>query len=168
MQRYFAFLDQRANPDGSFIELYQLAHDWHHKGYALTAFVLLTYIEAGYQSAARENAIRYLEQSINTIEQDSFSLAMVSYVLKRVGSEFSSRALDLLERHATSTDTTKYWSPTVVSGLTSGKAVETTAYALLAYLESGRMDDTPKILHWLLSQRNPTGGFVSTQVTEFS
>lgn len=61
MQRYFAFLDQRANPDGSFIELYQLSHGHHHQGYALTAFVLLTYIEAGYQSAAGENAKRYLK-----------------------------------------------------------------------------------------------------------
>jgi len=48
----------------------------------------------------------------------------------------------------------------------SGKAlnIETTAYGLLALSEMGRRDQGLLALKWLTSQRNPSGGFASTQV----
>lgn len=47
-----------------------------------------------------------------------------------------------------------------------GKAlnVELSAYALLALAESDNREDGMLVLKWLTSQRNPEGGFASTQV----
>lgn len=43
-------------------------------------------------------------------------------------------------------------------------SVETTAYALLAQMALGRLKYAGPIVTWLTSQRDPQGGFVSTQV----
>lgn len=42
--------------------------------------------------------------------------------------------------------------------------METTAYALLAQMALGRLKYAGPIVTWLASQRDPQGGFVSTQV----
>jgi len=42
--------------------------------------------------------------------------------------------------------------------------VEMTSYALLTYVEQRRMSEALPVVKWLLTQRNPEGGFVSTQV----
>ena len=42
--------------------------------------------------------------------------------------------------------------------------VETTAYALLAQMAVGRLKLAGPIVTWLTNQRDPQGGFVSTQV----
>lgn len=42
--------------------------------------------------------------------------------------------------------------------------VEMTAYALLAYIRRGLIDDAIPVMNWLISQQNDQGGFASTQV----
>lgn len=42
--------------------------------------------------------------------------------------------------------------------------IETSAYALLYLTEKNDMSQGMKIVNWLVSQRNPNGGFSSTQV----
>lgn len=42
--------------------------------------------------------------------------------------------------------------------------IETSAYALLYLAEKKDMSQGMKIVNWLVSQRNPQGGFASTQV----
>lgn len=42
--------------------------------------------------------------------------------------------------------------------------IETTAYALLTYIALGHHAQGLPIVKWLVSQRNPQGGFSSTQV----
>ena len=44
------------------------------------------------------------------------------------------------------------------------QAIETTSYALLAYLELQNVNSGLPLVKWLVQQRNPHGGFVSTQV----
>lgn len=46
--------------------------------------------------------------------------------------------------------------------------VEMTAYALLTYVVQNDMENCLPIAKWLLAQRNPTGGFVSTQVSHIN
>ena len=43
--------------------------------------------------------------------------------------------------------------------------METTAYALLAQMAVGRLKLAGPIVTWLTNQRDPLGGFVSTQVS---
>jgi len=54
-----------------------------------------------------------------------------------------------------------YWSK---GGSVSTQSIETTAYALLLYAEERDIDIGLKIVKWLIKQRNPNGGFGSTQV----
>jgi len=46
----------------------------------------------------------------------------------------------------------------------STRDTETTVYALLFYAERKDADNGLKIVKWLVEQRNPNGGFGSTQV----
>ena len=48
----------------------------------------------------------------------------------------------------------------------TGKAIniELTAYALLTLALNNNTDDGLQVLKWLISKRNPRGGFSSTQV----
>ena len=48
----------------------------------------------------------------------------------------------------------------------NGKAIniELTAYALLTLALNNERDEGLQVLKWLISQRNPNGGFSSTQV----
>lgn len=43
--------------------------------------------------------------------------------------------------------------------------IETSAYALLYLAEKNDLSQGMKIVNWLVSQRNPNGGFSSTQVS---
>ena len=45
------------------------------------------------------------------------------------------------------------------------KDIEATAYALLFYLSQGKVVESLQIVKWLVSQRNPRGGYLSTQVS---
>ena len=58
-----------------------------------------------------------------------------------------------------SDESTRYWD----AG-NQALNVETTAYALLAQMAVGRLKLAGPIVTWLTSQRDPQGGFVSTQV----
>lgn len=43
--------------------------------------------------------------------------------------------------------------------------IETTAYALLTFLDAGLLDDAIPVVNWLVDQQNSLGGFTSTQDT---
>ena len=43
--------------------------------------------------------------------------------------------------------------------------IELTAYALLTLAENNKRKDGLMVLKWLTAQRNPNGGYSSTQVT---
>jgi len=43
--------------------------------------------------------------------------------------------------------------------------IEMTAYALLVYSHNRDMSNALPIAKWIIAQRNPNGGFSSTQVT---
>lgn len=42
--------------------------------------------------------------------------------------------------------------------------IETASYALLYLTEGAMIEDAMKVTKWLTSQRNPTGGFTTSQV----
>lgn len=48
----------------------------------------------------------------------------------------------------------------------TARDIETTAYALLTYMALGHHSKALPIVQWLVSQRNPTVGFQSTQVID--
>lgn len=67
----------------------------------------------------------------------------------------------------------KWWAKPVPKGSESNPwnslpksiDIETTSYALLAFLESGLLDDAVPVLNWLVNQGNNFGGFTSSHDT---
>ena len=56
-----------------------------------------------------------------------------------------------------------YWSPP--HRQSNPIDIEMTSYALLVYAANNQFTDGLPVMKWITSQRNPHGGFSSTQVT---
>ena len=148
---------------------------------ALTAYVAVALLEAGQHSAAA-NAVRYLEGQIAGIE-DAYGMAITTYALELAGSPSAGTAYDRLMGMAMVDDDGLYWgaspapSPLPVTPKDGpdrpirpqphqqSAAIETTAYATLALLEHGDRSNASSSTRWLVTRRNSSGGFGSTQDT---
>lgn len=62
----------------------------------------------------------------------------------------------------TQTDSHHYWSPP--HRQSNPIDIEMTSYALLVYAYNNQFTDGLSVMKWITSQRNPQGGFGSTQV----
>lgn len=150
----------------------------------LTAYILITLIEVSrvqsircgsdqdaVQVAARKSQA-YLEEQ-KSDEMNNYVLAMTAYSLALAKSHHAASMLAELDRRVQGKDEKRHhwtcgWS---CYGLRrrycrhGPGTVETTSYALLAYLEMGRIADSRPIEAWLVSQMDNRGGFRSTQDT---
>ena len=114
-------------------------------------------------SAGADTAITYLERRLGAIE-DPYTMAIVAYALALGGSADADSAYDRLMSMSAQDENGLHWGGgTGGEGLTT--AVETTGYATLALLERGDRISAAAAARWLVSQRNPQGGFGSTQDT---
>ena len=173
------------NADGSFDPVGFL----HHKGLlgglrgknALTAYIAVALLEAGQHSAAA-NAVRYLEGQIAGIE-DAYGMAITTYALELADSPSAGAAYDRLMGMSQVDDDGLHWgdSPAPIPLPITPKdepprpirpqphqqsaAIETTAYATLALLEHGDRANASSSTRWLVTRRNSSGGFGSTQDT---
>ncbi|KAH7726608.1 A-macroglobulin complement component [Aphelenchoides avenae] len=179
LQKSIAFLvSQQQQENGAFAERGEV----HHKdmqggaaegGFALTAYVLVALLENGVQN---ERAQYYLENHLEEVKDEPYSLAIAAYALQLAGSQKRKVALEMLERHGiTGSDGSVHWSTKV--GAEKPKDtnqyfyqprpvdVEMTSYALLTYMSLGDTERGLPIVRWLTAQRNSLGGFSSTQDT---
>lgn len=140
------------------------------QGIGLTAYILIAFLvnkrrhPEFYDNIKR--ASDYISNNIENIE-DIYTLALVAYALNLADHEKKDRVLTKLESRAIvdTTEAMKYWTITNTKKTNPTSIdIETTAYALLAYIEADWGNLTP-ILNWLLKQRNEQGGFKSTQDT---
>ena len=171
--------------DGSFEPVGFLHHQellggLHGKN-ALTAYVAVALLEAGQHSAAAK-AVRFLEGQIVGIE-DAYGMAITTYALELADSPSAGAAYDRLMGMALVDDDGLHWgdSPTQTPLPITPKdgpprairpqphqqsaAIETTAYATLALLEYGDRSNASSSIRWLVTRRNSSGGFGSTQDT---
>ena len=171
--------------DGSFepagfLHHQELLGGLHGKN-ALTAYVAVALLEAGQHSAAAK-AVRYLEGQIVGIE-DAYGMAITTYALELAGSPSAGTAYDSLMGMAMVDDDGLHWgdspapSPLPVTPKDGpdrpirpqphqqSAAIETTAYATLALLEHGDRSNASSSIRWLVTRRNSSGGFGSTQDT---
>ncbi|XP_053387777.1 CD109 antigen-like [Mercenaria mercenaria] len=176
--------------DGSFSEPGRVIQTSMQAGTAsgikMTAFILISLLENKNISSVRgyklDNAITkgktYLEARMHTA-YDAYTLAIVCYALASAGSSYGSTCFDKLKMAATIDDDKKYWtaSTTVAKREIGDRSlakrapsadIEASSYALLAYMKLGRTSEAFPIVKWLVSQRNPTGGYRSTQDTIIS
>uniref|UniRef100_A0A915D6N5 Uncharacterized protein n=1 Tax=Ditylenchus dipsaci TaxID=166011 RepID=A0A915D6N5_9BILA len=181
LEKSIAFLiSQQQAENGAFAERGEI----HHKqmqggaaegGLALTAYVLVALLENGVQN---DKAKLYLENHLNEIKDDPYSLAVCAYALQLANSPKHTEAIKLFEAHQISAnDGSVHWSAKSKPEKAAVKDsshyfyqgqpvdIEVTAYALLTYMLLGDTEKGLPIVRWLTSQRNSLGGFSSTQDT---
>ncbi|GFO10657.1 alpha-2-macroglobulin [Plakobranchus ocellatus] len=153
-------------------------------GLGLTCFVYISLLEnqdlytAGASKAtfekAKARALTYLETQVATTT-DVYILAMASYAFQLAKSSQAQNILDRLEALAVKEGNMRYWHKPEAPKAKSGSwraphgatAVDTemSSYVLLAYAVKADIVGGKGILQWVAQQRNPNGGFSSTQDT---
>lgn len=136
---------------------------------AQTAYVVIAFLEnTQYVEKFRapiEKALKLLESNFDRIKSDDYALAISTYALALGERDTAETFLDETILHAI-TNTTQgytYWNST---SLTTSKRIATAAYVILASAKlPQRVDDTTRMLKWLVSQKNEKGGFHSTDDT---
>lgn len=168
-----SYLETVQNDDGSFTE-YGVVH---HKamqggssqGTGLTAYVLITFLE---NKALSDSYSKVIDKAIDNIVShlkdidDVYTMAIVSYALYLAEKpSIANSLIQELDKKANNSDGTRHWDRKSDEYYISSLSTETSAYALLAYIEAFRDTDALLIARWLVSQRNSFGGFESTQDT---
>ncbi|NXM40714.1 A2ML1 protein, partial [Gymnorhina tibicen] len=145
---------------------------------SLSAYVTAAMLELGLPTLepSVSSALKCLEASPT---DNPYTQALLAYVFGLAGLREQQRAqLQRLAQHSVSAGGQLYWrregqaqKPSEPSWAAAAPAeVETTAYALLAYLSQpsvppADLGTAAQIVRWLCRQQNPYGGFASTQDT---
>jgi CD109 antigen len=170
------FLSNAQDENGSFKEHGQVFHTdmqgGASKGLALTAYVLITFLEnknevQNYQTTIKK-ALDYIVKNCGNLE-DNYSIAITAYAFQLAQHALKDSLLNSLESKANDKNGLKYWTKAVPENLSNQQPsaidIEMTAYSLKAFVEAGRETESIPILKWLITQRNENGGFESTQDT---
>lgn len=175
------FLSLTQDQDGSFKENGIVIHSdmqgGSSKGLALTAYVLITFLEntdeiKNYKSTI-EKALNYIVSNSKDLE-DNYSLAITAHALQLAKHALKDSLLDNLENKADKDQKgLMHWSKEVLKSDEKDSwgqhpnaiNIEMTAYALQAFVEAKKETESVPILKWLVTQRNENGGFQSTQDT---
>lgn len=181
IEKALQFLSQTQREDGSFMEVgYVFQKDIQggsSNGIALTAYILITFLENSDYTEKFSNTIakslNFLSENFNNIT-NNHSLAIVTYAFQLAlpdDDTLRNASLSILENIAIREGETMHWEENAAKfhensfRRPNSLDIETTAYALHAYVQAGRLTDASRIMKWLVSQRNENGGFVSTQDT---
>lgn len=164
----YDWLAKQQETSGRFAELGKI---WHQGiqggltgGVPLTAYTLVAFLEqknlVQQYKPVVDKGVAFLASKINELKKP-YGLALVSYALQLANHPQKGLALDklLLEGHRSDTNSsTRWWD----DGATS---IETTAYALLTFMNRAMYVDAKPIMKWLVSQRYDKGGYGNTQNT---
>uniref|UniRef100_A0A182QMM5 TEP1-F n=1 Tax=Anopheles farauti TaxID=69004 RepID=A0A182QMM5_9DIPT len=167
VQKSYGWLVSKQRPNGRFDEVGQL---WHkdmqggvREGIALTSFVLIALQEqpsvAEKHALAIKKGIDYVANALGSIE-DSYDLAIATYALCLNGhgarETFLNKLIDRSKPLKNGEE--RYWPR-------SAHEIETTAYALLSFVQMEKYVDGTAIMRWLVRQRYTPGSFPRTQDT---
>lgn len=118
--------------------------------------------------------VDYIARNIEDLD-DIYALSLCTYVLNLARHPYEEIAFNLLESKAMTKDDMKWWSKPLpkddknpwFNTLTRSVDVEMTSYTLMTYLNRNLVSDSIPVMKWMVKQRNPEGGFSSTQVNFF-
>lgn len=139
----------------------------------LTGYVAWSLAESGYQGAALERALGYLEQHVDEAAQNPYALALIANALVAAKPKASEtrRVLGLLDELKQTEGERVFWSAgedqqTLSYARGDSAAVELTALVAYAMLRSGGYASTVNgALAHLVATRDPAGAWGSTQAT---
>ncbi|XP_067664533.1 CD109 antigen-like [Haliotis asinina] len=178
------------NFDGSFPEKHALYHKYMQGGVksavALAAYVSITlgsvknleYKTQRSISDAQRKVLHYLTSQLNTLDENhAHALAISAYALTLARSSLGDIAMNKLQAISHQEGDVKFWTATKTTSFpkrqpwsrqrrfSSPIDIETTAYVLLSHVVRGELGEGLKVMKWIVRQRNPNGGFTSTQDT---
>uniref|UniRef100_A0A0B7BGG4 Alpha-macroglobulin receptor-binding domain-containing protein n=1 Tax=Arion vulgaris TaxID=1028688 RepID=A0A0B7BGG4_9EUPU len=185
------FMIYSQNKNGSFTENGIVFHPdmqgGSAEGEALTSYALISLVEAvgvtngvsrpttvTWNQKAITLAADYLASRISFMN-DPFVVCITTYALHLAKHQSKDSFFNKMEQIAINEDVYKYWESSQkipdntvfqMSAPTSALSIEATSYALLTYILRDNSNEARlPILRWLISKRNPNGGFISTQDT---
>ncbi|XP_050094456.1 CD109 antigen-like [Anopheles aquasalis] len=163
----YAWLASKQKTNGRFDEVGPVFHtDMQgglRHGLALTSYVMIAFLENAQQAARHrtvvERGMRYIASNIHATS-DVYDLAIATYALWLNKHSEKSRAINRLAELSTEqrNGQQRFW-------FRQSNQIETTAYALLAFVEADRYTEGVAIMRWLVNQRYATGSFPRTQDT---
>ncbi|XP_071165262.1 CD109 antigen-like [Mytilus edulis] len=161
---------------------------------SLTSYVVIALHEAITRKQIPEDAIEETKKSIKnavsfivnvlenrrSISQDNlYELVIATYALTLLDAPLARTLLRQIERYSYTEDGTKYWklpdhaankiqpyrrwTPPKVK--VRALDIEITSYVLLIYNKRNDIKNGVRVVKWLNKQKNPFGGFISTQDT---
>ncbi|XP_049540006.1 CD109 antigen-like [Anopheles darlingi] len=167
VSRAYDWLSSKQQSTGKYVEVGSIAHQdmqgGLRQGLALTSYVMIAFLENEKQATRHrtvvERGLKYIADDLEWMT-DSYDLAIATYALCLNNHFKKPRALEKLiglSKEAAN-GTQRYWPR-------SAHEIETTAYALLSFVEAGKYIDGVAVLRWLVNQRYTTGSFPRTQDT---
>ncbi|KFQ45627.1 Ovostatin, partial [Nestor notabilis] len=150
--------------------------------YSLTAYIVAALLEAGHSAAhpVVQNGMNCLETAFSNGVHNLYNQALFAYAYGLADKEKRCQFfLEKLDKTATRDGGSVHWqrenkppaehSPVFYSRAPSAE-IEMTSYVLLALLNKAKLTPedlsyTSHIVHWLVKQQNPYGGFSSSQDT---
>ncbi len=176
------------NADGSFEQVGFVHHQEMLGGLkgkdALTAFTAIALLEAGEKNSSGR-AIAYLAGKLDGMT-DPYAVAITAYALELADSPEKADAYDKLMSLAIEDENGLHWGsdgiieplpeqsekdggPAMVApfrpDVNASSVIETTAYAALALVSHNDAFNASRASKWLVSRRNASGGYGSTQDT---
>ncbi|KAK7096877.1 hypothetical protein V1264_003921 [Littorina saxatilis] len=194
LQRAINWIIDHQNQDGSFNEFghiydQEMKHFKDHSN-GLTSFVLLSLLENADVPVSQNqknslqwaigNATDFLENNHHNITTDDYlSLTLTCLALTKAGSPVADTLFTAVMSKSTTEHGMTFWKTPTGSTSTIDPYsrwrpthvrarpidIHVTSYALLVYSARGLLQEGMEVLHWLTRQRNPYGGFASTQDT---
>lgn len=174
------WLSEIQGANGSFVEtdsvIHQELQSREGNSLALTAFTILSFLENQRTTSIYTNTINkgldYIARNLDENES-LYTIAICSYVLQISKHTSKQNAFNLLDSKAKTGNNLKWWGKDIPKNemknpwhyLPKSIDIETTSYALLAFLEANLLDDALPVANWLLGQENNLGGFTSSQDT---
>nr|XP_009681142.1 PREDICTED: ovostatin-like [Struthio camelus australis] len=150
--------------------------------YSLTAYVMVALLEAGHPVVhpVVQNGMNCLETAFNKGVHNTYTQALLAYTYGLADKEKKQQFfLEKLDKTATRIGGSVHWErenkppaehfPAFYSRAPSAE-IEMTSYVLLALLNKTKLtpeelSNASRIVHWLVKQQNPYGGFSSSQDT---
>jgi CD109 antigen len=167
------------NEDGSFSEPGTIIHkDMQggvHSKLTITSYILISLLESNIFDFLNQKILnsiakstKYLEKNFDSVQNDTYSICLMTYALNLGNSKLSDKSFFLLDSLAKKhNDDELYWSAASVLESTeaSSSDIEMTSYALLTYLVRGEKNKSLSIVKWLISKSNSLGAYSSTHNT---
>lgn len=173
------FLKDQQNPNGSFDEYGRVSY-YKFKSetsaqLSLTAFTAIAFLESKDHveefNSTITKALNFIEKNV-LITTDDYAMAIALYALslsydedkyRETVTKVSERLVKSSHQSSTSGQKMMYWKHE--NALPLSARIEIAAYVVLAYIKLGLTQDAVPIARWMVSKRNPYGGFSSTQDT---